>query len=547
MNDSKFSHDNYNILIEFAHAHLEFQRPELECVLSIHGIKIGRDCVEISLPSPAEAVRNSRPFLILSFDYEYTKKKFNLDDEGEILSSDISRYSTINKENPTIASVLSRCTLIRSVTELWGTGKCFDSCADHVRSLSQGIAGKELLAKCMKPSSSWKITIHTLGTRVSREEQNEMRKTFSFLDFPGKVQMVDPTNEFLVIREIELDSKGTPLEALDHQKRDNSTPPIGVYYGRILGGLRNWRGGNRLEQYSLKKRSYLGPTSMDAELSLIMTNFGLVQKGFMCFEPFVGTGSILLTCGLRGGYSIGTDIDIRVLRGRSDGENVLTNFDQYKLHRPDLVRSDNALYHRHYRTSKPLYDAIITDPPYGIRAGARKTGSKLEEPRSIPEENRHDHIAQTKVYAVSDVMGDLLDVASKTLVMGGRLVYIIPSMTGFDVETDLPRHDCLKLLYVCYQPLQTELGRRVVVMEKVEEYDSSQRDRYLSNIWVNGPESAEKCANIRERLIEAARLKPGYEEKAAYRKKKRQETKEAKKKAKREANELAGTAAGQTS
>ena len=131
--------------------------------------------------------------------------------------------------------------------------------------------------------------------------------------------------------------------------------------------------------------------------------------------------------------------------------------------------------------------------------------------------------------------------------MGGRLVYIIPSMTGFDVETDLPRHDCLKLLYVCYQPLQTELGRRVVVMEKVEEYDSSQRDRYLSNIWVNGPESAEKCANIRERLIEAARLKPGYEEKAAYRKKKRQETKEAKKKAKREANELASTAAGQTS
>ena len=76
-------------------------------------------------------------------------------------------------------------------------------------------------------------------------------------------------------------------------------------------------------------------------------------------------------------------------------------------------------------------------------------------------------------------------------------------------------------------------------MEKVKEYDLSQRDRYLSNVWVNGPESAEKCANIREKLIEAARLKPGYEEKAAYRKKKRLETKEANKKAKLETKKKA--------
>ena len=534
------SHDNYNILIEFVHRHLEFQRPELESILSLHDIQIGRDCVEISLPTPSEEgkVKNHRPFVILSFSFEYAEKKFNLDDEGEKLSSDISRYSTINKDRPTIASLLSRCTLIRSVLELWGSGTTFDSCADNVRSLSHGdstcTAGKQTFSKCSKPSSSWKITIHTLGTKFNREEQNVMRATFAFLNFPGKVQMVEPTNEYLLIREIELDSAGTVIH-----KGDNSRPPIAVYYGRVLGGLRDWRGDNRLEQYSLKKRSYLGPTSMDAELSLVMTNLGLVQKGFMCFEPFVGTGSILLTCGLRGGYCIGTDIDIRVLRGRSEEENVLTNFDQYKLHRPDLVRSDNAIYHRHYRTDKPIYDAIITDPPYGIRAGARKTGSKEKNPQPIPDEHRHDHIAQTKVYAVSDVMSDLLDVSAKTLVMKARLVYIIPSMTDFDVDTDLPRHECLRLVYVCYQPLQVKLGRRVVVMEKVKEYDVSQRDRYLSNVWVNGPESAEKCANIREKLIEAARLKPGYEEKAAYRKKKRLETKEANKKAKLETKKKA--------
>ena len=143
-----------------------------------------------------------------------------------------------------------------------------------------------------------------------------MRDRFAFLNFPGPVKIKHPTNEFLLIREVELDEKGTPLypryptKGILNEEND-SRPPLGVYFGRILGGIRDWRGNNRLERLSLRKRSYLGPTSMDAELSLIMTNLGKVQKNSFCFEPFVGTGSILLTCGLRGGYCCGADLDIR--------------------------------------------------------------------------------------------------------------------------------------------------------------------------------------------------------------------------------------------
>jgi hypothetical protein len=43
--------------------------------------------------------------------------------------------------------------------------------------------------------------------------------------------MKDPTNEFLLIREVELDSNGGLL----HDK-DNSRPPLAVFFGRILGG-----------------------------------------------------------------------------------------------------------------------------------------------------------------------------------------------------------------------------------------------------------------------------------------------------------------------
>ena len=131
-------------------------------------------------------------------------------------------------------------------------------------------------------------------------------------------------------------------------------------------------------------------------------------------------------------------------------------------------------------------------------------------------------------------MSDLLDVAARTLVLGGRLVYIIPSFAeDFDPENDLPHHKCLRMVHICFQPLSTaDLGRRVVAMEKIAEYDASKRDEYLSAIWKNGPESAEKCANIREKILEAAKKKPGYEEKAAFRKENRKKTKEARKRAK---------------
>ncbi|CAN0571943.1 unnamed protein product, partial [Laminaria digitata] len=40
--------------------------------------------------------------------------------------------------------------------------------------------------------------------------------------------------------------------------------------------------------------------------------------------------------------------------------------DKYRLPRPELIRSDNALYGRHFRVME-LYDCIVCDPPYGIR------------------------------------------------------------------------------------------------------------------------------------------------------------------------------------
>ena len=537
MNNS-FPKDRYNLLVEFAHKHLDFQRAELESVLDMYNVTLdGPDCKIVPLPNQTldSKLDNPRPFCILSFPMNAQNKRYHLQDDTSKSSSQPNTAS----EN--IATILAKCTLVRSVVELWGVGTSIASCASSAKAWIQN-TGRQIFDKQAHIDKSWKVTIHTLGSKYSREEQDAMRNQFSFIDLKGPVRMKDLTNEFILIRETELDATGCPQYPRHGLGKvlipeNDARPPLAVYFGRVLGDGRSMKGRAGIEQFSLNKRSYLGPTSMDTELSFIMTNLGQVRKGSFCMDPFVGTGSILLSCALRGAYCMGTDIDLRVLRGRNQEENVQSNFRQYRLPPPELVRSDNAIYHRHYRPHPPLYDAIICDPPYGIRAGARKTGSRLEEPKPVLDEHRHDHIAQTKPYVVSDVMADLLEMAARTLVMNGRLVYIIPSFKDFDATTDMPQHECLDIVHVCYQPLSLELGRRMVTMKKTKEYDPSMRETYLAKVWVNGAESAEKCANIRDKIIEAAKKKPGYDEKAAIRKQKRKATREAKKRAKRETAE----------
>jgi tRNA (guanine10-N2)-methyltransferase len=571
--------ERYLVLVEFAYKHLDFQLAELESVLDMYKIQLdGPDCKVVPLPAStlttAAEVKDKeeeegtkkykqpllpgkRPFIILSFPIKDSKvvgletirnKDSNDDDnagndknDNTIILNKAARkwdFTQNNNKAAGIAEILSRCTLVKSVVELWGYGVTMDQCAlatqDWVRNTT---LGQSIFQTVSTPSQSWKLSIHTLGTRFTRDEQAGMRHQFSYLGFEGLVQMTDPDHEYMLIREVEMDGKGSPMHPrhglgkMTLIPENDARPPLACYFGRVLGGgVRKGREG--LSRYDLKHRAYLGPTSMDSELSFVMTNFGQVQTGSIVLDPFVGTGSILLSCALRGAYCIGADIDIRVLKGRSDTENIFSNFDQFQLPRPEIMRTDNAHYDKHFRQHSPYFDAIVCDPPYGIRAGARKTGSRLEDPRPILEEHRHDHIAQTQPYPVSEVMEDLLDMASKNLRLDGRLVYIIPSFSDFNPDVDLPRHPCLQLVHSCYQPLSIELGRRIVVMKKVQAYQVAQREKYMESMWVHGRESAEKCANLRDKILEAAMKKPGYQEKAVIRKQKRKATKEAKKLAK---------------
>ena len=290
------SKDAYLLLIEFVHKHIDFHDAELLSVLEMHGIKVGVDCEFLSIPNdvdgPAASTdrvpQSKRPFRILSFSWDCIGSKFSVceDEDDSNSQSKAGSEKVIN-----LVTSLARCTLIRSVIELWGYGLNIDDCVQSIQignALHRHKQGKHLTAsnninnaKSLE-TRSWKLTIHTLGATFNRDEQHNMRLKFSFLELPGPVQMERSDDEYLFIREVELDPAGGAVYPRHSEKKElipenDARPPLGCYFGRILGNSkmgRNWRGSNRLEQYSLKKRMYLGPTSMDSELSLIMTNLG---------------------------------------------------------------------------------------------------------------------------------------------------------------------------------------------------------------------------------------------------------------------------------
>lgn len=69
-----------------------------------------------------------------------------------------------------------------------------------------------------------------------------------------------------------------------------------------------------------------------------------------------------------------------------------------------------------------VFDAVVTDPPYGVRAGARKSVHLPYKPRPAGR----DHFPHTVPYTLGECLLDLLESSARLLRLGGRLVYFLP-------------------------------------------------------------------------------------------------------------------------
>jgi hypothetical protein len=88
------------------------------------------------------------------------------------------------------------------------------------------------------------------------------------------------------------------------------------------------------------------------------------------------------------------------------------------------------------------------------------------------------------------MMQDLLSFAARLLVLGGRLVYWLPTTLDYS-DQDLPKHPCLRLRANSEQVLSFKLSRRLITMEKVCSYTTEQLhldDQQRLAMWAALPE-----------------------------------------------------------
>ncbi|KAL8166446.1 hypothetical protein V2J09_007945 [Rumex salicifolius] len=356
-------------------------------------------------------------------------------------------------------NIAARSILVKGIYELWGEGITYQELEDAVNAYDN-----ERKLPYLVPESTFRVNIDSFGKVFSTEEQKERINRLSFIPFKGRVNLKHPEHKFWLM---ETDDYGS----------NNGLPPIvekRIFFGREVGVPDR----KLLPTYQLKSRNYLGPTAMDAEMAFLMANQALVAPGKFVYDPFVGTGSILVGAARFGAMTMGADIDIRVVRdGRGPNCNVWSNFKQYGLPDPiALLRADNNL--PPWRAGlKEMFDAIICDPPYGVRAGGRKSGGRkllkgTVDPYTVPDAMRAGHIPSTAPYSLVECVHDLLDLAAKMLVMGGRLVYFYPVLREDESaeEPQFPEHPCFRLIAVSEQILSYRYSRVLLTMVKIAPY-----------------------------------------------------------------------------
>lgn len=341
-------------------------------------------------------------------------------------------------------ALIARSILSYGIYELWGSGSSYPALHENVRSRSSALWNQHNL-------SSFRFELDSYQGSRSKSQQRDIIESFSYTGFSGPIKMNNPENQFVVFEEYDL----------------NASLPKRLYFGRLLASS----GRRAIAKYSLKKRNYIATTSMDAELSLVTANLALAGPGKIAYDPFVGTGSFPLACAHFGACVLGSDLDGRSIRGKAK-RNVKGNFEQYGTSASYLGGFVADLTHAPLRDDHRWLDAILCDPPYGVREGLKVLGSAKPalQDEVLLENGQPAHLSDhylppKQPYSFTRMLDDILDFSARKLVDEGRLCMWMPVADATSLADtaaaeqdgqegavyDIPQHPQLELVSECVQ------------------------------------------------------------------------------------------------
>lgn len=320
------------------------------------------------------------------------------------------------------------------------------------------------LANLFGEDKTFKITVETYNKHLTQSDKVRKIEEFDYMPIKGSVDLKNPDTDWWYIEYYGTDPLHVPAE-----------PECTLFGKWIADGQRSV-----IKDLSLKKRKFIGNTSMDPQLSLLMANQALVQEGDFVLDPFVGTGSLLVAAAKFGGFVMGTDIDYMMLHGktkpsrisqkiREKDECVESNFVQYQCESQylDVIITDFSL--PTWRANVQ-FDCIITDPPYGIREATEKVESKSrKKPNPNSADPNQPHYPSTSNYNLDEMFYDLLVFSVQHLKLGGRLVCWIPFYRADYTPERIPKHPCLEIIANSEQVLSNFTSRRLLTYEKIVE------------------------------------------------------------------------------
>ncbi|KAI0075120.1 tRNA guanosine-2'-O-methyltransferase [Panus rudis PR-1116 ss-1] len=414
-------------LFGFAQVHEEFRIPELISIAELHNIAL-------QIPKDADV---SRPFMVLELESEYDA-----------------------------LALARRCILIKWVCDFYGRGRTYEEVYQETR------ANVSKWEKYIE-NTSFRFIVTAYNHKIPQSRQTTIVESFSFMDLKGKIEMKNPDITLMCFEEY-VDKHGTTRERHEGDGKFKE-----VFFGRLIaeGSARQL-----VKIFDVKKRTYFGNTSMEAEISLLMANQTLAAPGKLLYDPFLGTGSLAYTTAHFGAWVYGSDIDGRQMRGKQDMvPGVLRSAEQYGVSYRILDLFTFDVTQNPWRCGG-LFDAIITDPPYGVRAGAKRLGRKkpLKKPQTTNERSiaqRPDdqpYIPPTKPYELSELATDLILLARYMLKPHGRLVFFLPTVTDEYEEVDVQTMLC-EGMEVIANSLQDfgSWGRRLITIRKTTSQEYS--------------------------------------------------------------------------
>ena len=408
-------------LIHFAGTYASFRIPEFESVLRVLNL---HNVVHYDLQECSDAV----PFMVVDLP-------------GEVEARQLA----------------SRAILIKAIYRYWGHAPSLERLLEECKNefLERGEEVRDL---------RWRFEWTSFGHQQEKAADVLVPLIARFTDAMAIRGPVDLKRPEIIFHYIDcyIKSADGKSRVLDR-----------VYYGtHLCDGPRKL-----IDKYSLKRRTFVSTTSMDPELSLITANQALCRPGTLVLDPFCGTGSFLLTCAEFGSYCVGSDLDGRQIRAKtkwmqqqgrvSDGLESLAR--EYGLEDRILgafVSDFKVGLWRElprgsgYDERNEIFDAIVSDPPYGVRAGAKKIASA---PCQVKPSTAK--IPLMTAYDLEEMFIDMVNFAARHLKPGGRLVTWFPTVTEEFVVEDVPRHPYLDLVANSVQ----EFGkweRRLITMEK---------------------------------------------------------------------------------